>query len=88
MKIASELDAKAKEKEAKGGAKKPKGRAAKAAADAPPPVSGVQLGKGSRQLFDFLLSSQLVTEKPADKFSTITNKELSGELSEMTQVKN
>ena len=63
--------------------KKPK----KNAAPAPPP--GIQLGKGSRALFDFLGQTPLLSEQASIlTFNVALNKELQAELSEVLQVRN
>ena len=75
-------------KEKKAGAKgadskkKPK----KNAAPAPPP--GLQLGKGSRGFFEFLSQGTLLANPDISSFSAALNKELSGEMTEILQVRN
>jgi len=62
--------------------KKPK----KNAAPAPPP--GLQLGRGSRALLDFLAQGSLLGGDDLKKFNAVLNKELQGELAEILQVRN
>ena len=62
--------------------KKPK----KNAAPAPPP--GIQLGRGSRAMFDFVSQGSLLSHPDISNFNAALNKELNSELSEILQVRN
>lgn len=55
---------------------------------APPSPPGLQLGRGSRAFFDFLGQSSLLLNPDVAKFNAVLNKELSGALSEILQVRN
>ena len=78
-----DTEIKAKQKEPKVDKKKAK----KNAAPAPPP--GIQLGRGSRALFEFLDQGTLLQQgNNLQKFNVSLNKEFSGELSEILQVRN
>ena len=55
---------------------------------APPPPPGLQLGRGSRALFDFLAQNTLLQTADAMKFNVTLNKEFSSELTEILQVRN
>ncbi len=73
----------------KGGAKadaKSKKKAGKNAA--PPAPPGIQLGRGSRTLFEFVSSGSLLQNEQPNNFNVALNKELQGELSEILQVRN
>ena len=62
--------------------KKPK----KNAAPAPPP--GIQVGRGSRALFEFISQSTLLSNPNAENFNAALNKELQTELAEILQARN
>lgn len=74
---------KAKKGNAKADAKK---KPKKNAAPAPPP--GIQVGRGSRALFDFISQSTLLSNPNAESFNAALNKELQTELTEILQVRN
>ena len=84
--VAKTRDEEIKAKKGGDGKADNKKKAKKNAAPAPPP--GIQLGRGSRALFDFLGQGNLLQSDDAIKLNVSLNKELSGELSEILQVRN
>jgi hypothetical protein len=71
---------KAKKGGAKADAKSKKKPAKNAAPPAPP---GIQLGRGSRTLFDFVSQGTLLQNPDSNNFNAALNKELQSELTEI-----